>query len=108
MKKGDISMKVSGNGDIKNEVLLQYQQTGTAKPGTEKMTGSGGVQGDRISISSQTRDINLAKSVIDKLPEVRDDVVKDVKEAINKNTYNVNHEKIAGKMVMDSILDIYA
>jgi len=101
-------MKVSGNGDIKNEALLQYQQAGTVKPGTEKAAGGGAVQGDRISISSQTRDINLAKSVIDKLPEVREDLVRDVKKSIDDGTYHVNLDKVAGKMVMESILDIYA
>jgi negative regulator of flagellin synthesis FlgM len=101
-------MKVSGTGDIKNEALLQYQQAGTAKPGAEKVAGGGGVQGDRISISSQTRDINLAKGVIDKLPDVREDVVNDIKKAIDSGTYTVNLDKVAGKMVTDSILDIYA
>lgn len=101
-------MKVSGPGDVKSDALLQYQQAGTAKPGAEKVAGSGGVQGDRISISSQTRDINLAKGVIDKLPEVREDLVKDIKKAIDNGTYQVNLDKVAGKMVMESILDIYA
>ncbi|MDD5170636.1 MAG: flagellar biosynthesis anti-sigma factor FlgM [Syntrophales bacterium] len=102
-------MKVSGSGDIKNEALLQYQQTGTqAKSGVEKTSGGTGVQGDRISISSQTRDINLAKSVIDQLPEVRDDVVNQIKKSIDNGTYTVNPEKIAEKMVSDSIIDLYA
>ncbi len=101
-------MKVSGNGDIKNEALLQYQQAGAAKPGTEKVAGAAGVQEDRISISSQTRDINLAKGVIDKLPEVREELVNAIRKEIDSGTYNVNLEKVAGKMVTESILDIYA
>jgi negative regulator of flagellin synthesis FlgM len=104
----EFSMKVSGNGDIKTDALLQYQQAGTEKPGAEKVAGSGPVQGDRISISSQTRDINLAKGVIDKLPEVREDLVNEIKTAIDNGTYQVNLEKVAGKMVAESILDIYA
>ena len=101
-------MKVSGNGDIKNDALLQYQQAGATKSGAEKVSGGGTVPGDRISISSQTRDINLAKGVIDQLPEVRDDAVNDIKKAIDNGTYKVNLDKTAGKIVMESILDIYA
>ena len=100
-------MKISGNGDIKSEALLQYQQAGTAKTGAEKAAGGTGVE-DRISISSQTRDINLAKSVIDNTPDVREDVVNNIKQSINNGTYQVNHDKIAEKMVSDSIVDIYA
>lgn len=101
-------MKVSGNSDIKNEALLQYQQAGTTRPGAEKAAGGGNIPEDRISISGQTRDINLAKGVIDKLPDVRADVVKDIKNAVDNGTYQVNAEKIAGKMIGESILDIYA
>ncbi|MCG6536991.1 MAG: flagellar biosynthesis anti-sigma factor FlgM [Syntrophales bacterium LBB04] len=101
-------MKISGNSDIKNEALSQYQQAGTAKPGLDKIGEGKGIPGDRISISSQTREINLAKGVIDKLPEIREDVVKDIKQAIDNGAYQVNLEKIAGKMVTESILDIYA
>jgi flagellar biosynthesis anti-sigma factor FlgM len=101
-------MKVSGNRDIKNEALLQYQQAGTVKPGVDKVDGGKGLPGDRISISSETRDINLAKGVIDKLPEVRDDVVQETKKAVDNGTYQINLDKLAGKMVTESILDIYA
>ena len=100
-------MKVSGKGDIKSE-LLQYQQAGAAKPGAEKVAGAGSVPGDRISISSQTRDINLAKGVIDGLPEVREDVVQKFKAAVDNGTYKVNPEKIAENMVSESIINVYA
>ena len=101
-------MKVSGNGNMKSEALLQYQQAGTVKAGTEKVSGGGAVTGDRISISSQTRDINLAKSVIDKLPEVREDAVNEIKKAMDSGTYQVNFDETAEKMVKESILDIFA
>lgn len=101
-------MKVSGKGDIKSE-LLQYQQAGAAsKPGAEKAAGTGSMPGDRISISSQTRDINLAKSVIDNLPDVREDVVQKFKTEVDNGTYKVNPEKIAENMVSESIINIYA
>lgn len=100
-------MKVSGKGDIKSE-LLQYQQAGSVNAGSEKVAGAGNIPSDRISISSQTRDINLAKSVIDTLPEVREDVVGELKKAVDNGTYGVNPEKIAEKMVTDSIINIFA
>ena len=100
-------MKVSGKGDIKSE-LLQYQQAGATKQGAEKAAGVGTVQGDRISISSQTRDINLAKGVIDGLPEVREDVVQKFKTAVDNGTYKANPEKIAENMVAESMINIYA
>jgi len=101
-------MKVSGNGDIKHEVILKYQQAGTAKAGGEKVEVEKGLQGDRISISSQTQDINLAKGVIDNLPEVRDDAVQAIKKAVDNGAYQVNLDKLADKMLTESILDIYA
>jgi negative regulator of flagellin synthesis FlgM len=101
-------MKVSGSGDIKNEVILKYQQAGAAKTGVEKAEVGKGLPGDRISISSQTQDINLAKGVIDNLPEVRDDVVQEIKKSVDNGTYQVNLDKLAEKMLTESILDIYA
>jgi len=101
-------MKVSGNGDIKNDALLKYQQAGTAKPVAEKVEGGKGLPGDRISISSQTRDINLAKGVIDNLPDVRENLIQEIKKTVDNGTYQVNLDKLAGKIVTESILDIYA
>jgi flagellar biosynthesis anti-sigma factor FlgM len=42
------------------------------------------------------------------LPDVREEKVQQIKSQVEKGTYNVSAEKIAGKMVEESIVDIFA
>jgi len=77
-------MKISETRDVKSEAFLQHQQAGMEKPAVEIVDGDSGFHGDHISISSQTRDINMGKGVIDKLPEAPGDIVKRIKDWISR------------------------
>lgn len=43
-----------------------------------------------------------------KLPDEREEKVQEIKAQVEKGIYNVNAEKIADKMVKESIIDIFA
>jgi len=103
-------MKVSGSGELKNEALYQYQQTDAAQKGkaVEDKTRAGLVPEDRVNISDRTKDVQVAREAVAKLPDVREDKVNAAKSAIESGTYKVNEEELARKMVLDSIINIFA
>jgi len=45
---------------------------------------------------------------LSKLPDVREDKVREVQKMLKDGTYNVDADQIAGKMVGESILDLLA
>lgn len=102
-------MKVTGSGELKNEALYPYQQAEKVQKGkpAEDKTAGGVVPEDQVNISNRTKDMNLAREVIEKLPDVREELVKKVKSAIESGTYQVNEEKLARKMTLDSIINIF-
>lgn len=54
------------------------------------------------------RDIQKAKVEVSKLPDVREEKVREIKDQVDKGTYNVSGQQIADKMVGESIIDLFA
>ena len=58
---------------------------------------------DKVSLSANARDIQVAKNAVAATPEVREEVVQDVKKDVEAGTYQVDSEKIADKIVGSNI-----
>lgn len=61
--------------------------------------------GDRVQLSSKAKEIQLAARVLAQTPEARDATVAALKRQVERGTYKVNAEQIAGKMVREALLD---
>lgn len=53
---------------------------------------------DQLQISSVGKDIQVAKQAIANAPDVRTDLVNDIKERIDNGTYNVDEQSFAEKL----------
>ncbi|MCX7982218.1 MAG: flagellar biosynthesis anti-sigma factor FlgM [Syntrophales bacterium] len=103
-------MKISGRGDLQNEALYQYQQAESVQKGKakgEKPEAQSLIPEDKVSISIQSRDINIAREAIKELPEIREDRVAEVKKAVESGTYRVDAEKLAENLALDSLVNIF-
>ncbi|MFN3480925.1 MAG: flagellar biosynthesis anti-sigma factor FlgM [Thermodesulfovibrionales bacterium] len=77
------------------------QKLGSAE-GREKVASSQGQQQvDRIDISPKGKEVASLIATINKLPEVREEKVQALKEAINAGTYKINPLKVAEKMLSE-------
>ena len=63
---------------------------------------------ETVSLSSTAKDIQLAEKAIERLPDVREEKVQELKSQIETGNYNVNGEKIAGKMLGEAFLNTMA
>ena len=63
---------------------------------------------EKVGLSTKAKDIQQVKETIDKLPDVREEKVEDLKNQLEQGIYNVSGDKIAEKMVGESLLDIIA
>lgn len=102
-------MKISETRNSAAELVSQYK-INDKKVGTdpEKQAAGGVVAEEKVSLSSAARDFQKAQKAIEALPDVREERVQELKDQIQKERYDVNGEKIAEKMVSDSLLDIMA
>jgi negative regulator of flagellin synthesis FlgM len=69
-------------------------QTGVSQKGP-----GNDVPEDKVSLSSNAKDMQIAKDALAQVPDVRSEKVEEVRSAVQSGTYEVNAPKIADKMV---------
>jgi len=60
---------------------------------------------DTVVLSDAAKRIQEAKKQLDAMPDIREDMVARLKEQVENGTYEIDAEKIAGKMLKDSLLN---
>ncbi|MBW1965799.1 MAG: flagellar biosynthesis anti-sigma factor FlgM [Methanophagales archaeon] len=100
-------MKIS---DINNEFLKQYKINDKLNSIPKQQINEKVVSEERVkvSLSHTSRDFNLAKKAIERLPDVREEKIRGLKEQIEQGTYDVSGEKIAESILREYLLDIMA
>ncbi len=97
-------MKIQGNKPPEGqEINLSAQKI--SKQDKDKSSVSAGRArplNDRVEISGQGKEVADLMAAINQLPDVRDDKIKAMKEAIETGKYHVDSIKIAGKLLKGS------
>ena len=102
-------MNVSDVKDMSAQVLQLYQKSDNFTASSDKQVANTAAKPEeKVDLSTMAKDIQQAKNALSKLPDVREEKVQELKSQVEKGTYNVSGEKIAGKMVEESIVDIFA
>ncbi len=100
-------MKISNLNDSATQMIQSYHRGDNLNQPVDKKTDSVTAATEKVDISSLAKDINLAKTVIEKLPDIREAKVQELKTQIEQGSYKINSDQIAGKMVRESLLDIF-
>ena len=77
--------------DAYNAVSQIYNTSKTKKTQAYSQIGAT----DRFEISQMGKDLQVAKTAVAKTPDVREDVVADIKKRIEEGSYNVSDESFA-------------
>lgn len=77
----------------KVQQLYQSNQTSKAKKNVGKASFS-----DQLHISSVGKDIQIAKNAVKNSPDIREDVVADIKNRMDAGTYHVDSDSFAEKL----------
>ena len=74
------------------------------KTGCSSKQASGEISGeDKVVLSSKARENQEAKKILNSLPDIREEKVAYLKNEIKNGTYQIKGEKIAVKMLKDSL-----
>lgn len=94
-------MKISNNPNI-NKAMKIYNRTKTRKVENAKS-----IEGpkDELQLSNKAKEYQVAIKAFKNLPEIREDLVNELKDKIRQGTYNVTGEEIADKIIESAIID---
>ncbi len=70
-----------------------------------KQGSSQTVKEDKVVLSPKAKEVQEATKLIKELPDIREEKVAKLKEQVDQGTYRIDGEKIAFKMLKESILD---
>lgn len=79
--------------------------TGAARSYSTAKTGRKSVREDEVVFSSGARAAGDVTNLFHSLPDVREDMVARIREKINGGAYEIDGDRIAVKMITESLLD---
>ncbi|HPJ97483.1 MAG TPA: flagellar biosynthesis anti-sigma factor FlgM [Syntrophales bacterium] len=101
-------MKISGIKDTTAQMIQQYQKNDGLRQGAERAVTGVAAPQEKVDLSTKAKDVQAIKNAVAGIPDIREEKVQELKGRIEAGTYNVSGEKIAGKIVGESLLDIFA
>ena len=98
-------MEINGNQGIGIDAYVNQVQDknniGTPENKPEKTA----VKADTVVISDAAKRVQEARRQLDDIPDVREDKVSQLRSQIQNGTYEINADKIAGKMIKEGLLN---
>lgn len=105
---GGSDMKVGSDRSVVNlEAYVKNAQNsgGVKQPltqGQDKYT-----QTESVKLSTTAKEIQQARKAMEAVPEIREDKVGQFKGEIEAGTYSVEGDKVAPKMIKESLIDTF-
>ena len=84
--------------DAFNQVTQLYKTNSTKKAYKTNTTQAA----DKVEISQMGKDYQIAKNAVAAAPDVREDKVNAIKQALASGTYNVSMEEVTDKLIQNS------
>lgn len=81
--------------DAFNRVSQLYQNNSTRKVSKSGQTG----KADFVEISQAGRDFQVAKAAVKSAPDIREDIVADIKSRMENGTYQMDMDALAEKLI---------
>ena len=72
---------------------------------SEDKSEKGAAKTDTVVISDAAKRIQEVRSELDKVPDVDEEKVAQLKKEIEDGTYEINADKIAGKMISEGLIN---
>lgn len=99
-------MKIFGGNRLANLDAYLKGVREKKRPDVSAGEDSGDVASkDKVVLSPEARQIQKAKELIEDLPDVRKEKVEEIKSRLEAGTYEIDGEKVASKMIAESLLN---
>jgi negative regulator of flagellin synthesis FlgM len=98
-------MEINGNQGIGIDAYVNQVQDKNKVGAPDNRAEQSAVKADTVVISDAAKRIQEARKQLDEIPDVREDKVSQLRNQIQNGTYEINADKIAGKMIKESLLN---
>jgi negative regulator of flagellin synthesis FlgM len=98
-------MEINGNQGIGIDAYANQVQDKNKVGTPDNQPEKTGVKADTVVISDAAKRVQEARRQLDDIPDVREDKVSQLRSQIQNGTYEINADKIAGKMIKEALLN---
>jgi negative regulator of flagellin synthesis FlgM len=98
-------MEINGNQGVGIDAYVNQVQDKNKVETPDNKTEKSTANADTVVISDAAKRIQEARRQLDEIPDVREDKVTELRNQIQNGTYEINADKIAGKMIKESLLN---
>ena len=98
-------MEINGNQGIGIDAYVNQVQDKNKVGTPDNQPEKAAVKADTVVISEAAKRVQEARRQLDDIPDVREDKVLQLRNQIQNGTYEINADKIAGKMIKESLLN---
>lgn len=89
---------------INSEILKNIQRTKDKnKLGKTDINHSKSASTDIVNLSSKAKNLHKITKILKETPDIREEKIRELKQAIKKGTYQTDSKKIAEKMILESL-----
>jgi len=101
-------MKIGSDRYLVNlEAFIKNAQNSEGlKPSLKEGPGKS-IQTESVNLSTTARELQKVREVLEAIPEIREDKVGQFKREIEAGIYDVRGDKVAEKMLRESLIDAF-
>ena len=98
-------MEITPKDTVNIEAYVNQVQNKDKVDATSEQPEKQQTKADTVVLSDTAKKVQEAQKQLETMPDVREDKVAQLKEQIKNKTYDMDEEKIAGKMIKDALLN---
>jgi negative regulator of flagellin synthesis FlgM len=96
-------MEISDKNPVQINSYINQVQQKTTSPDTSSGKEKVKAGEDSVELSQNAQDLKLAQAALRDLPDIRSEKVSQLKQQIEEGTYEIKPNKIAGKMIEETL-----
>ena len=101
-------MKIdSERSPVNLEAYIKSSQESEGVSQSLRQEKQGASPAESVKLSHTAKEIQKIREIVEATPEIRTDKVGQLKREIETGTYSVNAEKVAEKMLRESLIDTF-
>ena len=98
-------MEINGNQGIGIDAYVNQVQDKNKVGSPDNKPEKTAVKADTVVLSDAAKRVQEARRQLDNIPDVREEKVSQLRSQIQNGTYEINADKIAGKMIKEGLLN---
>ena len=98
-------MEIEKNQGVQIDAYVNQVQDKNKVDSSENNSNKAAAKTDTVVISDAAKRIQEVRSQLDAVPDVDEEKVAQLKKEIEDGTYEINADKIAGKMISEGLIN---